>query len=249
MWELYDKLIEEIDPEARVAEMIIGGYRCLLITADGRGGLASLLSRGMKPAAPALLAQYRGRRLREVAALVKSWDDLEAACGMAAINAQYNHLPRLRGLQAQIYPPGTESGDIFELMLPRCRGKKVATVGHFSPAGALYAPVCEFTVFEREPRPGDLPDAAAEYLLPEMEVVFITGMTLTNKTLPRLLQLARDAFIVITGPSVPLTPALHAFGVDLISGFAIADLEKSRRAALSTAAESMYRYGHKVILP
>ena len=33
----------------------------------------------------------------------------------------------------------------------------------------------------------DFLDSACEYILPEQDFVFITGMTLTNKTLPRLL--------------------------------------------------------------
>ena len=39
----------------------------------------------------------------------------------------------------------------------------------------------------------DMPDPACEYVLPQADFAFITGVTLENKTAPRLLELAKDA--------------------------------------------------------
>ena len=69
-------------------------------------------------------------------------------------------------------------------------------------ARALPASRC----FERRPLGGDLPDQAGEYLLGRQDCVCITGSAVANKTLPRLLELSRSAYVVLVGPSVPLAP-------------------------------------------
>jgi uncharacterized protein (DUF4213/DUF364 family) len=67
------------------------------------------------------------------------------------------------------------------------KGKKVAVVGHFSLVEKQLGCKCSLSILEREPEGTDFLDSACEYILPEQDFVFITGMTLTNKTLPRLL--------------------------------------------------------------
>lgn len=76
--------------------------------------------------------------------------------------------------------------------------------------------ICDLVVLERRPLPGDYPDPASEYLLSDWEYVFITGTTIINKTLPRLLELCRGSKIILTGPSTPLTPALFRHGIDVL---------------------------------
>lgn len=132
-------------------------------------------------------------------------------------------------------------------LLPEARGKKVATVGHFKGIDALYGPICDFTVFEREPRPGDLPESAEEDLLPAMDLVFITGMAITNKTLPRLLQLAASCRVVITGPSLPLADPLFDFGADVLSGVAVVDIKRGRNAVISESWRDIYDCSNKVM--
>ena len=106
---------------------------------------------------------------------------------------------------------------VFEAMREEVEGKRVAVIGHFPQLEPLAAR-CRLTILERQPQPGDLPDFAAEYVLPEQDYVFITGTTLINKTLPRLLELAASARVVLVGPSVPLTPLWFELGVAVIAG-------------------------------
>ena len=75
----------------------------------------------------------------------------------------------------------------------------------------------------RNPQPGDYPEAACEYLLPEQDYVFITGETLIYKTLPRLLVLAKKAKVVLVGPVAPLSEVLFKFGVNVICSFVVQD--------------------------
>jgi uncharacterized protein (DUF4213/DUF364 family) len=85
--------------------------------------------------------------------------------------------------------------------------------------------VCELSILERRPGPGDYPDSAAEFLLPESDFVFATGVTFTNKTLPRLLELSRAATFILAGPSVPLAPALFDLGVRDLHSLVITEPE------------------------
>ena len=83
--------------------------------------------------------------------------------------------------------------------------QKVAVVGHF-PMLSKYSDICQL-LSERGRNPATIrfglrgSFAAAGHC-------FITGVTMTNKTLPRLLQLSKDAYVVMVGPSVPLAPFL-----------------------------------------
>lgn len=63
--------------------------------------------------------------------------------------------------------------------------------------------------------------------------MFITGVTLTNKTLPRLLQLSRNSHVVLVGPSTPLSEVMLSAGVNALCGFVAGSEEavRARRAA------------------
>ena len=247
MWQLYDALIEGVDGSRRVDYACCGPWRAW-VESEGRGGLASLLSPGGAPCRPTgELRQHRGRCLRDLARLAKSDDPQESALGMAALNAYYNDAERLALFPARLFPMGSEEGDAFACLLPQARGKRVASVGHFSGVKQLYAPVCDFTVFEREPREGDLPEEAEEELLPGMDLVFITGMTLTNKTLPRLLSLTASCRVVITGPSLPLSEVMFDFGADVLSGLVIPGNSRGREAAVSEHPGQIYACSQKVL--
>jgi hypothetical protein len=87
----------------------------------------------------------------------------------------------------------------------------------------------DFTVLERQPSEGDLPDTAAEYLLPEAEWVFITASSIPNKTFPRLAELSRGATTVLMGPATPWLPELRHFGIDYLAGVDIAEPDKLRQ--------------------
>jgi uncharacterized protein (DUF4213/DUF364 family) len=80
-------------------------------------------------------------------------------------------------------------------------------------------------ILERVPEEGDLPDTAAEYVLPEAEVIFVTGTSIINKTFPRLMELGRQAEIHLVGPSVPLRLEWLGRGLASLSGVLIADYE------------------------
>lgn len=227
-WELYDALIESIPLEARVEYCCRGTWQAY-VEAPGGAGLASLLLSGRTPYLQARLwDSWHGRPLRDLAALCRSWEPQEAAIGTAALTAWHTGRHPVPAARETDAPP--RRWDVFQLLRERCRGKTVSVVGHFRGAECLRETAGRFLVFEREPREGDYPDTAEEFLLPGSDVVILTGMTLTNKTLPRLLELARGAFVAVTGPSVPLAPVLFSFGADALFSMTVRDPAACRQA-------------------
>ena len=75
-----------------------------------------------------------------------------------------------------------------------------------------------------QPGPGELPPEAAADVVPLADVVAITGTSLLNKTFDHLIQRCRrDAFVMVLGPTTPLSPVLFDYGVDLIAGTLVTD--------------------------
>ena len=230
-WELYDALIESIPSEARVEYCCRGTWQSYVETQEG-AGLASLLLTGRTPYSEACLwDRWHSRSLRDLAALWRSWEPQEAALGTAALTAWHTGRQPSTPDRDPAGPP--QRWDVFQLLRRRCQDKTVSVVGHFRGAECLRETAGRFLVFEREPREGDYPDTAEEFLLPGSDVVILTGMTLTNKTLPRLLELAQGAFVAVTGPSVPLAPLLFSFGVDALFSMTVRDTAACRQAVRS----------------
>lgn len=219
MWTLYDRLIEKTDNCDRIALAVQGDNWTLVKTQAGRLGLAAVhpTRSGKKLDCDAMI----GLSVHEAAKKAKSWDFEEASFGLAAINAVLNDDKAL---------PVTENPDAFLRYKDRCLGKKVAVIGRFAYLESRLEGLCDLHVLERMPGAKDYPDAACEYLLPDMDVVFITGCTVSNKTLPRLLQLSKDAFTIISGPSTPMDPMLLDIGADALCGFCVTDEQAALRA-------------------
>lgn len=214
MWELYDELIEGIPPEILVEDAYLGPSRSFVET-GGCLGMAQVYGSGT--AAPELLR----RPLRDAAALSKSWDFQTASLGVAAINAWYNRMALLKECRVQPEEDNTSALINYRELL---RGKKVAVVGHFYMI-EQEKDVCDMIVLERKPQPGDLPDSACEYVLPEMDFVFITGSAMVNKTMPRLLQLSQQAVTILAGPTVTMSPVMFRYGADVLAGTLANDTE------------------------
>jgi uncharacterized protein (DUF4213/DUF364 family) len=76
-------------------------------------------------------------------------------------------------------------------------------------------------------------------VLPQADVVALTGTSLLNHTFNDLIALCRpDAYVLLLGPSAPLTPVLFEAGVDAISGTRVHDAEQ---VLLSLAQGATFR--------
>lgn len=107
------------------------------------------------------------------------------------------------------------------------RHKKVALVGHFPFVENLRQKMETLWVFEKNPHPGDFMAEQAEDLIPQADVVAITGMTQINLTLLELLGLCSPtAQVLLIGPSSPLHAGLGSFGIDWLSGCVIENIDR-----------------------
>lgn len=243
-WAMYDRLITGIPAEV-VVEDYCTGCAWTLVRAAGAIGVALTVRQRAGHADDS--RPILGRPLREVAELIKSWNFIEASIGMAAINAWYNSPQRTASLGLlSDTPDDGERSEAFHIFGPVLEGKKVAVIGHFPQLEKKLAPICQLSILEREPQRGDYPDSACEYILPEQDYAFITGMTLTNKTLPRLLELCRPGKVCLVGPSAPLSDILFDYGVDCISGFCATDEVRIAEALRRGVKQGIFKGGQMV---
>jgi len=112
-----------------------------------------------------------------------------------------------------------------EIILAKAEGKRVAVSGAFPFTPQLKKLAKQLWVFELEPSlinpaQGIITETAAEYIIPESDIVIITGSTLINKSMERLLTLAHQAgaYTVILGPSTPLSEVLFDYGANMVAG-------------------------------
>ena len=216
IFELYDILLDGIDTAAPVTGTQMGQCWTAVETAEHFG---MAMTTPVDTAPRLLSGDYTGMPLRELAAACRSWNLTEAGYGMAAVNAFYNTPAHLAQLNA--YEPfDNYCTDGLDL-----RGRHIGVVGHLNMPPSIREQAASVRILERSPRPGDYPDSACDWLIPQCDVVIITASTLVNKTLPHLLELCKNAYTILAGPSCPLCPGLLELGIDRIAGLVITDRE------------------------
>ncbi len=238
-WALYKKLVEGVPEGIAVTDVTIGNHWVLVEAASGCG-MAMIVGGGR--GTYRLGSRALHMELRDLAAQCVSWNFLEASVGVAALNAWYSTPDNAAAAGMKIEERGSNDG--FELYRRICAGKRVTVVGHF-PLIERLAGECELTILERNPHDDDFPDPACEYIIPHQDFTFITGITLTNKTLPRLLQLSQmgDGSCILVGPSVVPAPVLYDFGVDCMAGSVVTDPDRAKAAILHAETSGIFKHG------
>lgn len=149
----------------------------------------------------------------ELAGLLKAKSPMEAALGMATVNA-------LLEVDDASLTDRNASAEIIQ----RGQGKRVVIVGHFPFIPKVRRAVGHLDVLELDPGADELSPAAAADVIPQADVVAITGTSLVNRTFDALIQHCRsNAFVLVLGPTSPLSPVLFDHGVDLIAGTRVID--------------------------
>lgn len=235
---LYDALCAGVTSGETIEKTIFGERWALAETAKASGIAMFTAGSTIEPLYPTLA----GLSLAEAAKAVKSWNLEEASLGLAAANAFYNTTERIAALGAGV------SMDVFYTDGIDLRGKTVALIGHMHGPKELREQAKKVYVLERAPQEGDYPDSACDWLLPRCDLVIITGSALINKTLPHLLELCENALTILTGPSVPLCPALLDCGIDRIAGMAVVDRATMRRRVEEGLRGSPYGEGAPFLL-
>lgn len=208
-------------PEGKVIDLCIGLHWTAVVVEinhEYRCGLASTLtgSHGHtgEPDIPAA-GQLLGLPTTALSSYLASTHPTRCSLGLATVNAV---LPRT--------PDYWVDQHAEETILTLGKGKRVALIGHFPFVPRLQQELDHLDVLELDPLDGDLPASSAPKVLPKAGVVAITGMSLHNGTLESLLALCQsDAQVLLLGPSTPLSPVLFDYGIDLLAGAIVENIE------------------------
>ncbi|HYG85083.1 MAG TPA: DUF2478 domain-containing protein [Azospirillum sp.] len=226
---LYEDLALGVE-DAEVRRIVIGAKWIMVETTAGAVGLAARPS-AAEPSAP---ESRTGGSLKALAMqAARSWDTLEIAIGVAALNAHHNHAGQTGA--------ATNGLDLYA----DAEGR-VVVIGGF-PQIAQRLPRAQ--VIEIDPRPGEYPEAACEWLLPGADAVAVTASSLANRTLPRLLAAGRGARVALIGPGTPLTPRLFDYGIETLCGFVPVDVPALVEAILAGgSSKQFHKHGRFVTL-
>ena len=217
---ILDDLMASLPDEAPVRSLLVG-ERWTVVCSRHCGMSATLRSNHRNGRAPIMSASLLHRKnARELAELAYSTNLLEASIGVAAINSMLD-----------IDESRTVEMNASEMLSSRGRGKNVALVGRFHFIPQLRQMARRLWVIEQQPAEDEYPAEVAADLLPQADVVAITGTTFVNHTLEELLALCHaNATVIVLGPSTPLSPILFHHGITIICGTRVVD----EAAALST---------------
>jgi uncharacterized protein (DUF4213/DUF364 family) len=166
--------------------------------------------------------KIRGRRAADLAHEALAANGIRRAVGIATVNALADCCWQRRPHPEMELRPDVDAFDATEI-----RGTdQVVVVGAFVPfLKELKRRGQPFLVLEQDPatlKPDELPffrpAQDAPVILPQADVLLITGSTLVNATLEDLLALARpEARVTIVGPTVGMLPdAFLARGADVL---------------------------------
>ena len=159
------------------------------------------------------MGNLTGMNTLELAEYAQSWNLVEASIGCAAITAM-------------VAPPDNSVNiNAREFIIEQGTHAKVVMVGAFPFVDKLKAVAMEMYIMELDSSLLDtkeniLPEAAADFIIPECDLLIITGSALINKSLERYLTLARKskAYTVILGPSTVMSEVFFEYGADMVGG-------------------------------
>lgn len=216
--EIVNALLSTLDYQAAVREIRMGVHWTAVVTRNC--GLASTPHvydhhHSGSPSPVKDAGNLLEKDALGLARMSRSESVLEAAIGMATINSLIEiEEARCIDLNAR------------DLIEERGRDKRVAIVGHFPFVKRLRETAKKLWVIEQHPGESDLEESEAENIIPEADVVAITGSAFVNHTIESLLKLCHpEAFVIVLGPSTPLSPILFDYGIDVISGTKVIDSE------------------------
>ena len=213
---IIDDILSSLDYKASVRDICQGAFQTAVLT-RGCGLAATPHDPGPHHNQPPVKEPglLLNKDALSLARMALSPSPLEAAIGMATINSLI-----------EIDEQRCTELNAGDLLSKKGEGKKVAIIGHFPFTPRLRTVVSELWVIERNPQEGDFTEAESEGLLPQADVVGITGTAFTNQTIESLLSLCKsNAYVVVLGGTAPLSPVLFDYGVSAVSGTRVIDPE------------------------
>jgi uncharacterized protein (DUF4213/DUF364 family) len=213
---IIEDLITSVNPDTQLRDIRMGPYWTAVLSRNC--GLAAVLStphhhHSIPPVSEA--GFLTDRSVRDLVYMARSDSALEASVGMATINSLL-----------EIDEHNCIELNAADIIVEHGQGKRVAVIGHFPFVEKLRHEVGELCVIERYPGEGDVPESETLKYIPQADVVAITGSAFVNHTIEHLLDLcASSAFVIVLGPTTPLSTMLFDYGVNVISGTRVTDPE------------------------
>lgn len=208
------EIIASLNHDSEVKDIRQGVFHTGVVSQNC--GLAATLPRDALKQTPPLVETpgfLLDKTALELTDMAFSESILEAAIGMAAINSLIDvDESKCSELNAR------------EVIIEKGKNKNIAIIGHFPFIPKLRGIARELWVIEKNPRPGDYPAESAKDLIPQADVLAITGTAITNHSIGDLLKLKKkSAFTVVLGDSAVLSPVLFDYGIDAIAGTIVTD--------------------------
>ncbi len=211
---IIDHLVTSLMLDTEVKDIRQGVFHTAVLTRNC--GLAATLPRDALRQSPPMVREpgyLLNKSALDLVKMVYSERIMEAAIGMAAINSFLD-----------IDESSCVELNAADLILEKGDKKRIAIVGHFPFLDRVREKAKELWVIEKNPQEGDFGEAEAERLIPQADIVAITGTALTNHTIEGLLVLCRkDAFVIMLGDTVPMSRVLFDYGVDALCGTKVVD--------------------------
>lgn len=210
---ILDDLLGSLAQDAPVRSVLVGKY-WTVVCSRYCGMAATLRSEGSHGHDQVRdVGHLHERSALELVEYSRSNHPLEVSIGVAAINSLI-----------EINMSSTKEVNALDVLAKHGEGNKIALVGHFPFIPKLQPAVEKLWVIEKNPAKGEYPAEAASELIPQADVVAITGSALLNRTLDPLLALCRPGVpVMVLGPSTPLSPILFAHGATILSGVGVVD--------------------------
>jgi len=208
---------------AAFADEVLLGLSWTLARVGAEVGLC--FAPGSAPRTLEFPGTLRGRPAVELAAWLRSDDPHQAAVGGAVTNALIQSTSSCVAAAQLLQEPAPQHLQVFAHFRKRCEGSRIVVIGKYPGLDELWADV-PYDCIERRNYSDVQPESAAEHLLPRADWVFLTGSSISNKTLPKLLALSAGAQVVLMGPSVPWLREFADFGVDYLAGVCATSAER-----------------------
>ena len=221
MWELYEELIAGIPEGLHIKRSVAGSFWTVVESELGVGAAGTAKTMTRPPLQRAPLA---GMPLKEAAELA---------------------IARANGV---LFDQGDDRlNDPYIAYRKFARDKKVACIGsHSTMVDSMLKDVAEVSMLGENM--GEFPLQAADYLLPQQDLVYLPCYAEITKELPRYLALCKNAVAVICGPSVSMSPILFAYGAFDMAGLVVTDADMAFESACGTAVKKMFAAGKKASL-
>ncbi len=219
MTRIFESVLSSVPRDAVICDVSVGIFWTCVQTQYGCG-LCATAHRWCDDPPGAILpmaGSLIGQRVHDLASLYQAPSLTARALAVASLNAAC----------PSFHSPGLASR-AQDLIAQRAQASNasIALIGHFHFGEDFKALGLQVETYELDHRcePGDIPVSLAPERLKTADIVVMTSSTLVTHATEDLIAWARpDAYKVIVGPSVPLSPCLWDAGIDAVCGSRIRD--------------------------